>query len=653
MKKSQIELLQVPVEVCILRDGKPLMTQVFQHTPIRFGRILDNDIVLPFDGVSRHHCELRFSNGRWTLEDLKSLNGVQVNGERVTSATFDRLGEFELKPVTIQLKVVKNIAVSETASSATNTDETQPEIISATDETVVGPDPQQVASKRLHDEKPSSNRVDHVSPHYEPVAKKKPLLEVNGFALMGEPHALSEKAKARAVQVSILWHDVILSVDEFVPGEDMIVEINGIFLRLGRVGRDRSDLRCPTGTSFVDRPGTESSLLPTSPATWMADDGIKILARYVPKSRLAVSGLSHFIESELVDPLVVSGLVHGALAIATVTVTVKPPPPPKIQPERIAKIIATPIPVALPTPPPLVAKATPTPTPTPKPIAKATPPPPTPTPKPIARATPKPKVEKAVVKKVEPKKEPKVAQIPKPEKPIIERVAKADPPPKKVEAPPTPTPKPFNAASVGALKALSMLATAPASSTTNTDKIVVRKYASEDHGSSQSPTPTTSKMMSDLPVSNNSADNASVNGLALATGKNAGYGTGGFSGKTGKRGVMGSVIGGATYTEPTKSEGLTREQVMKVVQKHQIKIQQCYERSLMDDPAIAGRAEFEWEITAKGSVVANSVAVKETNLKNGEKLIDCVKGVFASMQFPSAKNGSTTTPTIGLPFGRL
>ena len=89
--KSEIELLEVPVEVCILRDGKALMTQVFQHTPIRFGRILDNDIVLPFDGVSRHHCELRFKGGKWTLEDLKSLNGVSVNGERVSSATFDKL----------------------------------------------------------------------------------------------------------------------------------------------------------------------------------------------------------------------------------------------------------------------------------------------------------------------------------------------------------------------------------------------------------------------------------------------------------------------------------------------------------------------------------------------------------------------------------
>ena len=73
----------------------------------------------------------------------------------------------------------------------------------------------------------------------------------------------------------------------------------------------------------------------------------------------------------------------------------------------------------------------------------------------------------------------------------------------------------------------------------------------------------------------------------------------------------------------------------------------------MEDPGLAGRAEFEWEISAKGAVKVGSVGVKETTLKNGEKLLDCVKGVFVAMKFPAAKNGSSTTPTIGLPFGRL
>lgn len=654
--KNQVELLQAPVEVCILRDGKPLMVQVFQHSPIRFGRILDNDIVLPFDSVSRHHCELHFKDGTWTLQDLKSLNGVQVNGQRVNTATFDHLGSFDLKPVTIQLRVVKTSATAhldETAPGADTGSATGSDAISGTDATLVGTNPR-IAAKRLHDEPARAPRFEQISEHVAIPDKKTPLLRVDPVALMGDTHAMIDRSKSRAVQVTIMWHDVLLSVDEFVAGEDMIVELNGIFLRLGRAGRERSEIRCPTGTAFVDRPGHQSMLLPTAPATWMAEDGIKILARYVPQSKNRPSGLIPLIEGELVDPLVVSGLIHGAMAIATVTMTVKPAPPPKPVPDRVAKIITT-TPAPTPTPP-LIVKATPTPTPIPTPtppvIAKATPTP-KPTPKPIAKAPVKPKVEPKIAKKEE------VSAAPKVEKPPVvkDKIAKANPPPMapKVEAPPAPTPKPFNASSVGALKALSMLSSGPAPAASTTERIVVRRTANdEEGGGSGSPNPTTSKIMSGLPVTTGGSANGVAGGMGLAVSSGgSGYGTTGFSGKTGKRNVLGSVIGGATYTEIAKTEGLSREQVMKVVQKHHTQIQQCYERSLMDAPDLAGRAEFEWEISAKGAVTVGSVSVKETSLKNGEKLIDCVKGVFLSMKFPAAKNGSTTTPTIGLPFGRL
>lgn len=650
--KAQVELLESPVEVCILREGKPLMTQVFQHSPIRFGRILDNDIVLPFDSVSRHHCELRFKDGRWTLADLKSLNGVQVNGERVTSATFEKLGSFDLKPVTIQLRVVKPAVQQQLEATAPgNTEATRSAEISGTDETLVGNDPRAAASKRLHAEKPAAVNFNSFSPQQHVENDKTPILNIDAVHLMGETHGMIERAKSRAVQITVVWHDVILSVDEFLPGEDMIIELNGIYLRLGRAGRERSEIRCPTGTTFVDRPGQTSVLLTTAPATWMADDGIKILARYAPASKNRQQGIIPFIDSELVDPMVFSGVVHGAMAIATVTIVAKPQPPPKPVPERVAKIITTPAPTPT---PPMIVKATPTPAPTPTPtppvVAKATP---KPTPPPVAKVTTKPKVVPKVRKKEE------VAAAPKVDRPPVvkDKIAKANPPPMapKVEAPPAPTPKPFNASSVGALKALSMLTQGPAPTSAATEKIVVRRTAAdEDGGGSGSPSPTTSKLMSNLPVTTGGSESGTAGGMGLAVSSGGtGYGTSGFSGKTGKRNVLGSVIGGASYTELAKSEGLTREQVMKVVQKHHAQIQQCYERSLMEDPALAGRAEFEWEISAKGSVKVGSVGVKETTLKNGEKLLDCVKGVFVAMKFPEAKNGSSTTPTIGLPFGRL
>lgn len=656
MSKTPIDLLDAPVEVSILRDGKPLMKQTFQHTPIRFGRILDNDIVLPFDSVSRHHCELRYHGGQWALIDLKSMNGVRVNGERVTSASFEEQGEFELKPVIIQIKALRVQPRTSTQDADIATDPggaTIPEFISPTDATLVGPDPVKHVSNRLHSEKPKQ-QVHQPGFHAsrDSAGNKRALLNVDSVELMSEPHPMIEKAKSRAVQVAVFWREVLISVDEFLPGEEMVIEVNGIFLRLGRVGRDRSEVRCPNGTEFSNRPGRESVLLTTTPVMWKADWGLAMSARYVPQSKSRRTGIVPLLEDELIDPVVISGLMHGAVAVANLLITPKPHTPPPV-PDRVAKII-----MAAPTPAPTVAIATPTPTPVPTPIvAKATPKP-TPTPRAQVKATPPPKVEKKIpVKKDPPKlaKKEEKSSPPRVDKDLVApKVAKNNPPPPgpKTEAPPAPTPRPFNASSVGALKALSMLSV-PMPSSSNTEKIVVRKIASEaDGGGSGSAQPSTASMMKDLPLTEGSDDAGTAGGMALKVSDGgAGYGTAGFSGKTGKRNVLGSVIGGANYTETAKTEGLTREQVMKVVQKHHTQIQQCYERSLMDDPNLAGRAEFEWEISAKGGV--GSVSVKETSLRNGDRLLECVKGVFKLMKFPSAKNGSSTTPTIGLPFGRL
>lgn len=51
---------------------------------VTMGRGRDNDVVLNEEGVSRHHCRLVRSGDAWVIEDLKSMNGVRINGERIT-----------------------------------------------------------------------------------------------------------------------------------------------------------------------------------------------------------------------------------------------------------------------------------------------------------------------------------------------------------------------------------------------------------------------------------------------------------------------------------------------------------------------------------------------------------------------------------------
>jgi pSer/pThr/pTyr-binding forkhead associated (FHA) protein len=47
------------------------------------GRHSDADLRLPMPDVSRHHCRFVWAAGTWSVIDLNSLNGVDVNGMTV------------------------------------------------------------------------------------------------------------------------------------------------------------------------------------------------------------------------------------------------------------------------------------------------------------------------------------------------------------------------------------------------------------------------------------------------------------------------------------------------------------------------------------------------------------------------------------------
>lgn len=53
------------------------------------GRKEDCDIVLRFSNVSANHCKLILSNGYWYVQDMRSTNGVRVNGVKVEDRRID------------------------------------------------------------------------------------------------------------------------------------------------------------------------------------------------------------------------------------------------------------------------------------------------------------------------------------------------------------------------------------------------------------------------------------------------------------------------------------------------------------------------------------------------------------------------------------
>ncbi len=81
-------------------DGRRL--QLRRDIPTKIGRSLDNDLVLPYQSISRHHANIAMVNGAYCLRDLNSQNGSFVDGKRVSeSALRDgdmiKLGDAQFK----------------------------------------------------------------------------------------------------------------------------------------------------------------------------------------------------------------------------------------------------------------------------------------------------------------------------------------------------------------------------------------------------------------------------------------------------------------------------------------------------------------------------------------------------------------------------
>jgi predicted component of type VI protein secretion system len=53
------------------------------------GRRESCDIVLRFANVSAHHCQMYINGGYWFIRDMKSRNGVKVNGIAVQEKRID------------------------------------------------------------------------------------------------------------------------------------------------------------------------------------------------------------------------------------------------------------------------------------------------------------------------------------------------------------------------------------------------------------------------------------------------------------------------------------------------------------------------------------------------------------------------------------
>jgi signal transduction histidine kinase len=72
---------------------------------VTLGRSVNCDIILGHDNVSRQHARISQDPfGRWIIEDLKSHNGIFINGKRIEALAIQPGQEITIPPFTLSLK---------------------------------------------------------------------------------------------------------------------------------------------------------------------------------------------------------------------------------------------------------------------------------------------------------------------------------------------------------------------------------------------------------------------------------------------------------------------------------------------------------------------------------------------------------------------
>jgi membrane-bound lytic murein transglycosylase D len=78
-----------PPKITVSLQSGPDETKLFTFTqPFRIGRRHDCEVCIQEDCVSRIHAEVVFEDGEWRLRDLKSANGIYVDGELTPSLSI-------------------------------------------------------------------------------------------------------------------------------------------------------------------------------------------------------------------------------------------------------------------------------------------------------------------------------------------------------------------------------------------------------------------------------------------------------------------------------------------------------------------------------------------------------------------------------------
>lgn len=670
--------LKKPIKITAFYQNEVVFDQIFTKFPIILGRSPKCDIPLPqYDFLSRQHCSVTMEGQKIIVCDLESSNGIFFKGKRVQKAEIDRsveieIGELHLKFEEQESASTQDTIVDEITKVRPNSvvlkksiEKTQKEAV--TQKHHAAPEKEILIKKQIHlpEAAPSVIPSFTASKNEEKKSiekKQEPKKKTSDSTYKQEPSFLSKfqkphhqanqlRPQQRVLEGFVTWKDQIYDLTQYRAGQHVIFgtgeEANlGLpvikkAVPLASYDGNTTQVHVPKNLKFelsneartlnfeesVHSPLVQKrsdyysvKLGSSDVISVQITQDVFIHLKYIPAPRQLSKESALTADPDFKKKTFISGAIHFLLFLSIVLTEPKSKVHIKNVPDRYARLIVQ--------PPPEPKKPEP-----PKP------------------PEPKKEEKKIAEKKPEPPKKV-VEHRPKPKKIVklqkSKTLAKVNKYPVEVAKPMKPADKPVvsNIQSVGALAALNAFSSKAPSDVpvaVNINKNAGGQTALNTGGVIGALKTSTGKLAA--------GGFASVKTKGLGYGTGTGYGVQGIKGTAGGRSVAGTVVGQPALVHLSKSEGLTRAQVMDIVKRHMAQIQQCYERSLIENTKLSGRVEYEWEISPQGFV--QWAKVKKSDIAGADNLNNCVVGVFKDMKFPVAKNGQTTTPNIGFPFGRL
>lgn len=669
MRQEQTKLT-TPIHLLVKEGMKTIFEKNFDTLPVIIGRSVQCEVPLAqYNWISRQHLKIFFENNQLYVEDIKSSNGMIVDGNEHTRSPIKDGSVISIGPISIRVSMAPVLATVPADAEQLEPEYTlsyriEKHTLTPTSTETAQQYQQNTASKPQTPTTTPAPGAPRVALAQTQTQYTRPH-DLGGM----ETHKLSLHRPAqnidkthrhnRVVEAHIVWRGVVYDSRLFRRGERIRVGSSrkGLYLPFlrGDFEAARFDgvnltaqipenmngfVRSSGGqpVSFKDLlrsqayPGKGRNYTLKIATTDLIEmdfgHGAQLHLRYAPAPR-QLSKKSMVEPDELLQRTMTgSGIIHLAfLFIALFFAPHTKAPKIKNVPPRIAKLLVEQPKAPEPPPPP---------PPPPEPEKKPEPP------KVVAKEPPK---KREIPKKIPPKPKQVVVKV----NPEMKKINKLPEPTVKmpVAKEPPPVPPPKKVEELGALAALGAIS-AP-SKTVSNQPVAINVNPNAGGQTSAS----TAGMIGAIKAKGGKLAAAGMPGVKT-TGKGYGTGTGygvaGLQGQAGSRGVAGAVVGTPQLMRINKTEGLTQKEVMEIVRKHAGKIQQCYERSLLSNPSLAGRVEYEWYITPKGAV--EWAKVKRSEISGADSLNECVANIFRGMKFPVAKNGESTTPSIGFPFGR-